>query len=166
MKTATGLEPGTSGVCSPMLYHWAISLPIYINIQLALLFDRYIKLNIYYNNKIYTNIESSKWSWTRHFWVCRPMLYHWAISLLIYTYIQLALLFDRYIKLKIYYNKKIKKIIESSKWNWTRHLWVCSPMLYHWAISLVIYAYIQLALLFDRYINLNIYMYYNKKIYI
>ena len=129
--------------------------------SIRLLFDRYIKLNIYYNKKKLKKIKSSNWIWIRHFWVCSQMLYHWAISLLIYTYIQLTILFDRYIKLNIYYNKKKLKKIKSCNWIWTRHVWVCSPMLFHWAISLLIYTNIQLTILFDRYIKLNI---YNKKL--
>ena len=79
LKAATRLEPGTFGSgfqCSTSeLYNFWYR----IYNQLALLFDIYIKLNRYYNNKKIKKTESSNWSWTRHLWVGVPMLYHWAI---------------------------------------------------------------------------------------
>ena len=131
MKAATGLEPGTSGSavqCSTTeLYNFWYST---YN-QLALLFDRYIKLNRYYIKKKKLKAATGLEPGTSGSAVqCSTTeLYNFWYS----TYNQLALLFDRYIKLNRYYKKKIKKI-ESSNWTWTRDLWVGSPMLYHWAI--------------------------------
>ena len=137
MKAATGLEPGTSGSgfqCSTTeLYNfWYRTYN-----QLALLFDRYIKLNRYYNlkKKIKKKLKAATGlepgTFGSGFQCSTTELYNFWYR----TYNQLALLFDRYIKLNRYYNKKKnKKKIESSNWTWTRHLWVGVPMLYHWAI--------------------------------
>ena len=135
MRAAFGLEPGTfeSGFqCSTTeLYNfWYRTYN-----QLALLFDRYIKWNRYYNFfffklkklKAATGLEPGTFG--SGFQCSTTELYNFWYR----TYNQLALLFDRYIKLNRYYNLKKKKI-ESSNWNWTRHLWVGVPTLYHWAI--------------------------------
>ena len=109
MKAAIGLQPGTFGLgfqCSTTeLYNsWHRTYN-----QLALLFDRYIKLNRYYNFK---NIDKKK-NWKQQvglepgtfgsgFQCSTTELYNFWYR----TYNQLALLFDRYIKLNRYYNNK------------------------------------------------------------
>ena len=101
MKAATGLEPGTSGSavqCSTTeLYNFWYST---YN-QLALLFDRYIKLNRYYIKKkkklkAATGLEPGTSGSAVQ--CSTTELYNFWYS----TYNQLALLFDRYIKLNRY----------------------------------------------------------------
>ena len=93
MKAATGFEPGTSqyaAQCSTsQLYHFWYKTYI----QLALLFDRYIKLNRFYKNKYKTKLKAATGFETGTSWSAAQYstteLYHFWYS----TYIQLALLF-------------------------------------------------------------------------